>query len=108
MRFNIVEKVKLFKSKFINKTIQVEKIIIREAHETHEASLIFLKMSKGENVSKEEIEFLRNQSIDIAKALSIIGLQAVPFSSIGIIAIETIGKKHGFTLFPTKQKEIKK
>lgn len=49
--------------------------------------------------------FLKGQSIDLAKALALIGLQAVPGSSLAIIALEKIGKKYGFTLFPQAQKD---
>lgn len=100
----IADKLKCLKAKFLKKANEVEHIAKREAHETYEASLILLKMSKGKHVSKKEVEFLKSQSIDVAKALGIIGLQAIPFSSIGIVAIEVIGKKHGFSLFPKGQK----
>jgi hypothetical protein len=101
----IKKEIKNLKSKLLNNLHKAEHVAIRELHETHEASLILLKMSKGKKASKEEIEFLKGQSIDIAKALAIIGLQAIPFSSAGIIAIEAIGRKHGFSLFPKKQKK---
>ena len=100
----IADKIKILKTKVLKKANEVEYIAKREVNETYEASLILLKMSKGKHVSKKEVEFLKTQSIDVAKALGIIGLQAIPFSSIGIIAIEVIGKKHGFTLFPKGQK----
>lgn len=88
-----------------NKARSIEHAVIREAKETHEAALILLHMSEGKKVSKDDIEFLKNQSIDVAKALAIIGLQAVPFSSVAIVAIEVVAKKHGFSIFPKLQSE---
>ena len=75
----------------------------READETYLASKILLELAKGEEVLPEQIKFLKEQSIDFGKALAIIGLQAIPGSSVAIIALEKIGEKHGFTLFPKDQ-----
>jgi hypothetical protein len=77
----------------------------REIHETYLASEILWKLSVGHEVSEEQIKFLKEQSIDFAKALTLIGLQAVPGSSVAIIALEKIGQKHGFTIFPQAQKD---
>ena len=77
----------------------------REMRETYQASEILLKLSMGQEVSDEQIKFLKEQSIDFAKALTLIGLQAVPGSSVAIIALEKIRKKYGFTLFPQAQKD---
>lgn len=77
----------------------------REANETKIAAKILVKMSKGEEVTPEQIKFLKEQSIDFGKALAIVGLQAIPGSSVGIIALEKLGQKHGFTVFPTDQQE---
>ena len=77
----------------------------REMRETYLASEILLKISVGHDVSDEQIKFLKEQSIDFAKALTLIGLQAIPGSSVAIIALEKIGKKHGFTLFPQAQQD---
>jgi len=77
----------------------------REMRETYLASEILLKISVGQDVSDEQIKFLKEQSIDFAKALTLIGLQAIPGSSVAIIILEKIGQKHGFTLFPQAQQE---
>ena len=93
-----------------NKTLEniksIGKASEREVHETYLASEILLKLSKGDDVSTEQITFLKQQSIDLAKAVTLIGLQAIPGSSIAIIAIEKIGQKNGFTLFPQAQKNL--
>lgn len=83
----------------------LEKSSEREAHETYLASEILLRLSEGHEVSEEQIRFLKEQSIDFAKALALIGLQAVPGSSVAIVVLEKIGQKHGFTLFPQAQKD---
>ena len=100
------------KSTFVSKTVivwdktkLVGKAFQREAHETELASRILMKIIKGKEVTHEEIQFLKDQSVDLGKALTIIGLQAVPGSNIAIIAIEKFGQKHGFTLFPKAQIE---
>lgn len=77
----------------------------REAQETYLASKILLDLSRGKEVSEDQIKFLKEQSIDFGKALALIGLQAVPGSSVAIVALEKIGEKHGFTLFPQDQKD---
>lgn len=94
------------KSKLIwDKTKLVGKAFKREAHETEVASKIFLKIVERKKVTPKEIQFLKDQSVDIGKALALIGLQAVPGSTLAIIAIEKFGHKHGFTLFPKAQVE---
>jgi hypothetical protein len=75
----------------------------REANETIIASKILGRMIKGKEVSQEQINFLKNQSIDLGKALAIIGVQAIPGSSVAVIALEKLADKHGFTLFPQDQ-----
>ncbi|HEY9124047.1 MAG TPA: hypothetical protein PK252_04025 [Bacteroidales bacterium] len=80
----------------------------RESEETKIASKILLKMLKGKDVTPEEVQFLKGQSVDLGKALALIGLQAIPGSSFAIIAIEKVAQKYGFTLFPQEQKELKK
>jgi hypothetical protein len=88
-----------------DKTKLVGKAFKREAHETEVASRILLKIVERKKVTSNEIKFLKAQSIDLGKALALIGLQAVPGSTIAIIAIEKFGQKHGFTLFPKAQVE---
>lgn len=91
--------------KTIREVKDLEKAAEREAHETYLASEILFKLSKGDKVTGDQITFLKEQSIDFTKALTLIGLQAVPGSSLAIIALEKIGKKHGFTVFPQTQND---
>ncbi len=85
------------------KTKQIGFYFKREAKETYIASKILLHIIERKEVTPEQITFLKNQSIDFGKALALIGLQAIPGSSVAIIALEQLGKKHGFTLFPKDQ-----
>jgi len=79
------------------------KAIGRETLETIAASKILLKLLSRSEVSDDEVEFLKDQSVDLAKALALIGLQAVPGSSVGIVALEKLAQKKGITLFPKAQ-----
>jgi hypothetical protein len=79
------------------------KAVKRETIETVVAAKIFLKILSDSEISDKEIEFLKDQSVDIVKALALIGLQAVPGSSIGIIALEKFAKSKGFTVLPKAQ-----
>jgi len=99
----IENRLSVLKAKLADKAHQLKHATIREAKETYEAALILLHMSQGKEVSEEEIEFLKHQSVDVGKAVALIGLQVIPFSSAGIIAIEVIANKHGFSVFPTSQ-----
>lgn len=89
--------------KVIEEVKVLEKGTKRETYETYLASQIFLKLIGGNKVSKAQIQFLKEQSIDISKALALIGLQAVPGSSLAIISLEKIAEKHGLTIFPKAQ-----
>ena len=87
-----------------NTTKKVGKAIGREAKETLVASKILIKLIKNKKEpTKKEIEFLKAQSKDLGKSLALIGLQAIPGSSVAIIALEKTLKKHGLSLFPKKQ-----
>lgn len=75
----------------------------RESRETIIAAKILKKIIMKKEPTKEEISFLKSQSADIGKAAALIGLQLVPGSSIGIIALEKALKKYGMTIFPKSQ-----
>jgi hypothetical protein len=95
--------------RFIYVKISIRRIgrsLVRESKETKLASKILVELIKGKNVKPEEIDFLKGQSVDLGKALAIIGLQAVPGSNFAIIAIEKALQKYDFSLFPTKQKQL--
>ena len=91
--------------KAIDELKTLEKGSVREVHETYLASEILLTLLKGNSVSKTQIQFLKDQSFDITKAIALIGLQAVPGSSLAIIALEKIAEQHGFSLFPRAEND---
>lgn len=75
-----------------------------QVKDTYLASEILLSLTKGHDVSEEQITFLKGQSLNLGKALALIGLQAVPGSSVAIVILEKVAEKHGFTLFPRELK----
>lgn len=85
-------------------TIKFRRAFRRERKETVIAAKILRKLIKDEDsVTEEEVNFLKSQSADLGKAAGLLGLQFVPGSSLGIIALEKLGKKKGFTIFPKEQ-----
>lgn len=89
-------------------TVKFKRAFKRERKETVIAAKILSRLLKDENsVSREEIKFLKSQTVDIGKAVGLLGLQFIPGSSLGIIALEKLGRKKGFTVFP-KEHEIPK
>lgn len=75
-----------------------------QVKDTYLASEILLSLTKGDHVPEGQIIFLKEQSVNLAKALTLIGLQAVPGSSVAIVILEKVAEKHGFTLFPRELK----
>lgn len=86
-----------------NKIKQLGKGIGRETIETIHTSKLLLRLLQGQVLNHEEVEFLKKQGGDIGKSITLLGLQFIPGSSLAIIGIEKAGKKHGFSLFPSKQ-----
>ena len=79
------------------------KAIGRETKETIAAAKVLYRLIKGGEPSAEEVKFLKSQSADFGKALVLIGLQAVPGSSLAVVGLEKLLKKYGMTLFPQSQ-----
>ena len=73
---------------------------ISESYDTLVAGEILLLLLEGKEVSEEQLTFLKKQTIDFTRVLAIIGLQAVPGSSIAIIALQKIGEKYGIEIIP--------
>jgi hypothetical protein len=79
------------------------KAVSRESRETLIAAKILGKLLTKKEPTPEEIKFLKGQTVDLGKAVALLGLQFVPGSSLGIIALEKMLKKHGMTMFPKSQ-----
>jgi len=75
----------------------------REGRETVEAAKILGNLLSQKEVSKEDIQFLKEQSVDLAK---IVGLMAMGAVSMAIpIALERVLKKYGISIMPSSHKE---
>ncbi len=97
---NLEEEAKTAYGKGLEELKSLEIFGKRETHDTYIAAEILLKICKDQPVSDDQIEFLKSQSIDLTKVVALIGLQAVPGSSLAIIALEKVLEKHNLTIFP--------
>ncbi|MFV0564995.1 MAG: hypothetical protein ACK5NB_04080 [Flavobacteriaceae bacterium] len=99
------EKVKEQISQALNKTskdfgnIKTDAKI--EGEDVYVAAKILLLFLENKPVTPQQISFLKTESIDFTKVLALIGLQAVPGSSVAIVILQKIALKHGFSLFPS-------
>jgi len=93
------------KQKAFSGASNFKKAIKRESRETLIAAKILAKLITKKEVSDYEIKFLKSQGADIGKAIALLGLQFIPGSSFGIIALEKILKNYGMTIFPKSQEE---
>lgn len=94
------ETIKIEVLKLRKKIGTLELDIKLEAGDDYIAAEILIRLLENREVTHEQISFLKDQSIDFTKVLAIIGLQAIPGSSIGIILLQKIAEKHGFSLLP--------
>ena len=100
------EIIKVEIGKLRNKIKLLKSDVVLEAYDNYIAAEILIRLLEEKPVSTEQLKFLKDQSIDFTKVLALIGLQAVPGSSIGIILIEKLAEKHGFTLLPRPNREL--
>ncbi len=91
--------------KFKEKWGKIKEIAHREGNETHLAATIlykFLNPKTKSSVTDDEIEFLKSQSKDILKILTVVGLGAV---SMAIpLALEKVLNKRGKSIMPRDNK----
>ena len=80
----------------------VKDTAVREGNETAVASKIVAKFVREGEITEEEKEFLKNQSIDLAKLVSIVASQAIPVPAL-TPALIILGKKIGIDLLPKGQ-----
>lgn len=93
------------RTKIWQSTKNFGKAFKRESKETVKAAKILGKLITKKEPTQDEINFLKSQSVDIGKAVALLGLQFIPGSSLGIIALEKSLKKYGMTIFPKSQEE---
>ena len=93
------------KDKLIKSFNKFKEIALREKKETAKAFKICKKILAKKEVSNEEIEFLKEQSKDLAK---IVGIMAMGSVSMAIpIALEKVlNKKYGISIMPKSQDNI--
>lgn len=87
------------KSKFV----ELGQSASKEGRETAVAAKILRRLMKEEQVSEAEIAFLKAQSLDLGKIVALIGVQAIPGSSVAVLALEKVAQKYGLSLFPRNQ-----
>lgn len=75
----------------------------RERKETIIAARILRRYVTGKEPSKEEIQFLKDQSIDIMRILPIVAAQAVPAPIPITPFLLALGKRIGIDLVPKEQ-----
>ena len=92
--------IQIEKTKTLHGIKNLETYSVTETQDTFIAAEILLRFLEEKPVSEKQIIFLKAQSIDFVKVLALLGLQAVPGSSVAIIALEKIGEKHGFSIIP--------
>lgn len=77
-----------------------------ESAETSEAAQILARYTKGEEVSKEEMEKFRNQMIDVIKVIGIgIPFTVIPGSSLLLPLVIAISKKYKIDILPSSFKK---
>jgi hypothetical protein len=99
------EKIKIDVVKLREKIGHLELDVKLEGRDDYIAAEILIRLLENRQVSPEQLNFLKGQSIDFTKVLALIGLQAIPGSSLAIIVIEKLAEKHGFSLFPNPNRE---
>ncbi len=75
-----------------------------EVNDDYAAAQILVLFLEDKPVSETDIVFLKKQSIDFAKVLALIGLQAIPGSSVALVVLQKAAEKHGFSIFPDPEK----
>ena len=96
------------KDKAVDKVKNARDAVIRERKETMLAAKILINILRRREASDKEIQFLKKQSIDIAKIVGLMGLQFIPLATSALILLKTILKKYGinFSPLPTSNKDI--
>ena len=93
----------------VKKYEEIKSAVQIESKETVLAAKIILKWLRGDKPSEEQANFLKSQSVDISKALTIIGLQYIAPGALSVInfALEPLFKKFDipFTFYPSSHKK---
>ena len=86
-----------------DKAAEIKKSGVREGYETVLAAKILLNIIKNKDASPEEVKFLKSQAADLAKVVTLLGLQPVPGNNIIIKLLDTVFKKFNipFSFYPS-------
>lgn len=71
--------------------------------QTVAAGKVLMDIMRGGKPTRQELKFLKEQSVDLLKILGLIGANAIPMSSLILVAIERAMKPYGISLLPTKR-----
>lgn len=91
---------------FKEKLNQFKALAKGEYKETLVAAEILLRILQRKSATKEEVAFLKHQSVDVVKVLGVLGLGLV--SSLIPIALHKILSPHGINIFPSSHEHSKK
>lgn len=78
----------------------------RESQETKIAVEILGKMIKGEEVSVQEKEFVKKQSVDIVRILPLVAISGLPIPIPITPLLIVLGKKYGFDFLPKDHRSL--
>ena len=76
-----------------------------ELSETKDGLVVLSKLAKGEKLSSEEADFIKQQTKDVISGSVLLGLFALPGGGIATAALLKIANKLGVDLKPTAFKE---
>jgi hypothetical protein len=93
------------KSKLIQSFNNFKEIASREKKETAEAFKICKKLLAKKEVSEEELEFLKEQSKDLAKIFGVMAMGSVSMA-IPIALEKVLNKKYGISIMPKSQEPL--
>jgi hypothetical protein len=95
-----IKKFRLFLKDFLSRLKQ-------EGEETSEAYKILIRYAKGETISKEDCEKVKNQMIDVIKIVGIgIPYMLIPGSTLLLALLVSIAKKYKIEILPSSFKDI--
>jgi hypothetical protein len=96
----IIDKLKDWFKKGTSLAKDVWEATKRESRETKEAVRLLDLLIKGQEVTKEQREFLKTQAVDLVKVLPLIAIQGIPVPVPITPFLIVLGKKVGFDILP--------
>ena len=79
----------------------------RESAETKEAVRLIGELVKGNEITDEQKEFVKAQSVDIAKAVPLIAISGIPVPIPITPILILLGKKIGWDVLPNSHTKVK-